>query len=76
MINDKLLYYRTDEYENWRLCLSDVPYRQQVIHDNHDLAIAGHPGFIQTYNKIARLYYWPNMSTDIRKHTKECDPCQ
>jgi len=76
MINDKLLYYRTDEYENWRLCLSDVPYRQQVIHDNHDLAIAGHPGFIQTYHKIARLYYWPNMSTDIRKHTKECDPCQ
>jgi hypothetical protein len=75
-IKEKLLYYRTDEYEHWRLCLPDIPYRQQVIHDNHDLAIAGHPGFVQTYSKIARLYYWPNMSQDIRKHTRECDACQ
>jgi hypothetical protein len=54
---DKLLYYRTDEYEPWRLCLPDIPYRKNVIHDNHDLAIAGHPGFVQTYAKIARLYF-------------------
>ena len=73
---DNLLYYRTDEYEPWRLCLPDTPYRKKVIHENHDLAIAGHPGFIQTYAKIARLYYWPGMSADIRKHTKECDACQ
>jgi hypothetical protein len=73
---DKLLYYRTDEYEPWRLCIPDIPYRKQIIHENHDLAIAGHPGFIQTYAKIARLYYWPNMSADIRRHTKECDACQ
>ena len=73
---DKLLYYRTDEYEPWRLCLPDIPYRKKVIHENHDLAIAGHPGFIQTYAKIARLYYWPGMSADIRRHTKECDSCQ
>ena len=73
---DKLLYYRTDEYEPWRLCLPDIPYRKKVIHDNHDLAIAGHPGFIQTYAKIARLYYWPGMSANIRRHVKECDACQ
>jgi len=73
---ENLLYYRTDEYETWRLCLPDIPYRKKVIHENHDLAIAGHPGFLQTYAKIARLYFWPGMSADIRKHTKECDACQ
>jgi hypothetical protein len=45
-IQDKLLYYWTDEYEPWRLILSDIPYRKKIIHENHDLSIAGHPGFI------------------------------
>ena len=75
-IENKLLYYRTDEYEPWRLCIPNIPYRNTVIHDNHDLPIAGHPGFVQTYSKIARSYYWPGMSKDIRKHVKECDACQ
>ena len=75
-VKDGLLYYRTDEFGSWRLCLPDIPYRETVIHDNHDLAIAGHPGYIKTYSKIARTYYWPNMARDIRKHVQECDACQ
>ena len=43
---DGLLYYRTNEYEPWRLCLPDIPYRKRIIHENHDLPIAGHPGFV------------------------------
>src|ERR1700731_633811 len=75
-VNDRLLYYRTDEYSPWRLCLPKTPFRDTVIHDNHDLAIAGHPGYAKTYAKIARSYYWPNISTDIRKHVQQCDACQ
>ena len=52
-----LLYNRTDEFGPWRLCLPDIPYRKTVIHDNHDLTIAGHPGYIKTYSRIARIYY-------------------
>src|SRR5204862_7061937 len=44
-IEDNLLYYRTDEFGPWRLCLPDIPYRKTVIHNNHDLVIAGHPGY-------------------------------
>ena len=75
-VENGLLYYRTDEFGSWRLCLPDIPYRKTVIHDNHDLAIAGHPGYIKTYSRIARAYYWPNMGKDIRKHVQECDACQ
>jgi hypothetical protein len=75
-IQDQLLYYRTDEYEPWWLVLPNIPYRQRVVHENHNLAISGHPGFIQTYSKMARLYYCPGMSWDIRKHVQECDECQ
>ena len=71
-----LFYYRTDEFGSWRLCLPDIQYRKTMIHDNHDLAIAGHSGYIKTYSRIARNYYWPNMDKDIRKHVQECDACQ
>jgi reverse transcriptase-like protein/integrase-like protein/gag-polyprotein putative aspartyl protease len=76
IVEDGLLYYRTDEFGPWRLCLPDIPYRKIIIHNNHDLAIAGHPGYTKTYAKIARAYYWPNMGIDIRKHVQECDGCQ
>jgi hypothetical protein len=75
-IDDGLLYYRTDEYSPWRLCLPDIPFHEIMIHDNHDLAIVGHPGYAKTYSKIARTYYWSNMSSDVRKHIQQCDACQ
>src|SRR5438045_7082468 len=71
-----LLYYRTDEFGSWRLCLPDIQYRKTMIHDSHDLAIAGHLGYIKTYSRIAWTYYWPNIGKDIRKHVQECDACQ
>ena len=75
-INDRLLYYRTDEYSSQRLCLLKTPFRDIVIHDNHDLAIARYPGYTKTYAKIARSYYQLNISTDIRKYVQQCDACQ
>lgn len=36
------------EFVCWRLCLPDIAYRKTVIHDNHDLAIAGYPGYLKT----------------------------
>ena len=76
MIEKGLLYYRMDEFGPWRLCLPNIQYRNTMIHDNHDLAIAGHSGYIKTYSRIAWIYYWPNMDKDIRKHVQECDACQ
>ena len=67
-IDDGLLYYRTDEYSPWRLYLSDISFYQTIIHDNHDLAIAGYPDYIKIYSKITRIYYWPNILSDIWKY--------
>src|SRR5277367_644259 len=38
-IENKLLYYRTDEAEPWRLCIPDTEYRKTVIHENHNIPI-------------------------------------
>jgi hypothetical protein len=75
-IDKQLLYYRNDETSDWRLCLPNCQIRDDIIHDNHDARIAGHPGIIKTYSNIARAYYWPGMAKDIRTHVQECDACQ
>jgi len=75
-MKENLLYYRTDEYEPWCLILPKTPYQDKIVYENHSFPITGHPGFVQTYAKIARLYYWPGMSNDIQKHIKECHECQ
>ena len=75
-IENKLLYYQTDEIEPWQLCLPDMEFWRTIIHENYDLPIAGHSRFVQTYSKITWAYYWPGTHKDIWWYTKECDACQ
>ena len=56
-IENGLFYYRTNEFESWKLCLSNISYHNVMIHDNHDLAITGNSGYIKIYSRTARNYY-------------------
>jgi transposase InsO family protein len=75
-IENGLLYYQMDEYSAWRLCIPKGKLRDEIIHDNHDAPIAGHPGIDKTYSNIARAYYWEGMGRDIKRHVQYCDACQ
>ena len=41
----------------------------------HDLPSAGHRGRTQTMTRIGRQYLVLNLSTEIRKHLDQCEPC-
>ncbi len=71
-----LLYYQADEYSPWRLCIPRGEICEAILHDNHDIAIAGHGGIAKTYSNIARSYYWPGMGQDVKHHVQTCDACQ
>ena len=45
----------------------------QEAHDNHT---SGHLGRDKTYERIARTYYWPRMSKDVKKYVSTCESCQ
>ena len=49
--------------------------RTTIIQHAHDSAIAGHPGREQTYSFVARNFFWPNMSQDIRRFVRNCNVC-
>jgi transposase InsO family protein len=49
--------------------------RTMIIQRCHDSPISGHPGREGTISIVARDYYWPLMSYQIRRFCRNCDAC-
>jgi hypothetical protein len=49
--------------------------RTRIIQGIHDSVIGGHPGREATYAFVARQFFWPGMSKDVRDFTDACDGC-
>ena len=54
----------------------DEELRRQIIKMHHDLPSAGHPGRWKTYELISRNYWWPGLTTYVKKYVTGCDMCQ
>ena len=50
--------------------------RPTVIASYHATPMAGHVGFYKTHYRVATRYWWPNMSSDIRKAVQSCGHCR
>jgi RNase H-like domain found in reverse transcriptase/Integrase zinc binding domain len=50
--------------------------KREIIRIYHDSIAAGHPGRDQTYENVARWYWWPGMRDWIAQYVKGCGPCQ
>jgi transposase InsO family protein len=48
----------------------------QILKENHDSTIAGHPGINRMLNRIKASYYWKTMRKDIEHYVKSCKLCQ
>jgi hypothetical protein len=49
--------------------------RTSIIAETHNSPAAGHPGRKNTYSILARTYFWPGMSSNIRQFIKNCNVC-
>jgi hypothetical protein len=54
----------------------DDNLQRRLIHIHHNLPSAGHPGRWKTYKLLTRNYWWPGMTTDVKKYVSGCDVCQ
>lgn len=60
-----------------RIWLSHSPELQnQVMQALHDSSIGGHSGFLVTYIRIKRFFFWLNMKTMIQSFVAACAVCQ
>ena len=58
------------------LVCSQGVWRLRLLKEHHDAGSAGHPGRARTYSRLARLYFWPGMSIDVKRSARSCDVCQ
>ena len=59
-----------------RLLIPDYePLQTALIHRAHDSPVTGHPGREITLSILSRDFYWPRMSTMVRRFVRNCDIC-
>lgn len=51
------------------------PLHTALIQRTHDSHISGHPGRDNTLAILSRSYFWPGMSTMVRRFCRNCDVC-
>ncbi|KAF7572877.1 hypothetical protein PtrM4_077820 [Pyrenophora tritici-repentis] len=69
-IKDQILYFR-----NRKWVPNYEPLRTSIIERIHGSVATGHPGREITYKMVARDFFWPGMSNDIRRYVRNCDTC-
>jgi hypothetical protein len=65
-----LLYFR-----NRKWVPASEPLRTRLIHEIYSSPAVGHPGREGIYKVLARDYFWPGMSDNIRRFIRNCDIC-
>ncbi|KAJ3696419.1 hypothetical protein LUZ61_000124 [Rhynchospora tenuis] len=60
-----------------RMCVgNNGDWRQKILHSLHDSSVGGHSGINATYQKVKKLFYWPQMKQSIHDFITSCHTCQ
>ena len=57
-------WYKKDDLIHWKTLLYILPnpqLQEQIIQQNHNHPLAGHPGIRHTLDLIKTCYYWPTI---------------
>ncbi|GKB16558.1 putative reverse transcriptase domain-containing protein [Tanacetum coccineum] len=49
--------------------------RDLIMHESHKSKYSIHPGSDKMYQDLKKLYWWPNMKTDIATYVSKCLTC-
>ena len=55
---------------------TDEQLRCDILSQNHDSPMAGHPGRDNTTALVSQHYWWPKMNAWIKQYIKGCAICQ
>jgi hypothetical protein len=46
-----------------------------ILKENHESALSGHFGFMKTYGRIKKSYFWRRMWSDVTEYCADCIDC-
>ncbi|GJR00641.1 putative reverse transcriptase domain-containing protein [Tanacetum coccineum] len=58
---------------SWLPCYGDL--RTVIMHESHKSKYSIHPGADKMYQDIKKLYWWPNMKSNIATYVRKCLTC-
>lgn len=53
----------------------DLDLKKEILQENHDSVLSGHPGSKKTLESVKRGYYWFRMQKEIAQYTSTCEVC-
>ncbi|KAJ3687163.1 hypothetical protein LUZ61_016327 [Rhynchospora tenuis] len=60
-----------------RICVgSSGNWRTTILQTLHDSSVGGHSGINATYQKVKKLFYWPNLKQAVHDYVESCQNCQ
>ena len=68
--NDSL-WYKDRLY----LC-NNSQLKQKVLLESHTSLVGGHSGFVKTYHRVKKEFFWDGLKTDVQRFFVECLGCQ
>ena len=51
-------------------------YRNEILRVAHTIPLSGHMAFAKTLDRIGAHFFWPGLSSDVRKFCATCPQCQ
>src|SRR6202044_1881589 len=66
-----ILFYKGKNY-----IPKDEQLRRDIVKLHHDHETAGHPGELETFNSLAKNFWWPGVRTFVKNYVKGCGICQ
>ena len=74
--DDEGLLCRTHPKDtDWKQIVLPSTLRHRVLRLAHYHKLSGHPGQTRMFRRIARTYYWPQMTADCATTVRECVQC-
>lgn len=77
-IRQGLLYFspRSNDEQGLRLYVPQGDLRKKLLHEAHDVPVAGHVGRDKTHERLTRYFFWPKIGATVHAYTTTCPKCQ
>src|SRR6202041_226499 len=50
--------------------------QEEIMNIHHDTPLAGHPGRSRTQENITRQYWWPDITSNVKRYVEGCASCR
>jgi Integrase zinc binding domain len=71
-----LIHYKVIRKKQKIYVGNNEKWREQLIQALYNSSLGGHSGNMRTYQRVKKIFYWPNLRNEVVGLVQQCDTCQ